>query len=803
MSAWLRNLRYVVRVLARSPGFAITVIITLALGIGANTAVFSAIDAILLRPLPFPQADRLVRISESNEKFGDTAASIPRILDWNRLNSTFEAITGYYVADGSDTRQEFPQRTQFGVVGPHFLEVLGVKPALGRDFTDAEYRQGEESATLLSDRFWRSSFRGDPAVVGSTVNVKDVAGDMSYHITGVLPPWFQFHDRGVGSWAPAWIDAPYTQRRDHTFWHGVGRLKQGVTLEQARADLTLVQSRLAAQFPKTDRGVRVRIEPLKSAIVGEVGSSLWLLFGAVTVLLLIACINIAALMLSRATRREQEVAIRCSLGASRSSIAIQMLTEASILALIGAGLGLLVATGALAAFRVLAPNLPRLDEVAIDGRILLYTVACAVVVAVLCGSLPALRSAQGDGFFSSGNTRTQVAGRHSLQWALIGVQVALSVMLLAGAGLLIRSFEALWRVDTGFDTSRVLAFRIYGSWAESSQYGAVIQRINHTLDTLASLPGVESSASAMTVPGIPGQNRAEFEVPGSAMNQPASVEVRFVSPSYFATLGIPLRSGALCLRPEGVVQSYTKEVMVNRSFAQRYFPGRSPVGLTLKPTGTRVAPDAFTRISGVVGDAREMGIDREPEPVVYACTSAPSPLPWYFVRTRADPQALMGAIRLKMKEVEPKRAVYDVKPLGEHLGAAYSEIRLRTVLLSLFAATALSLACLGVYGTLSYIVSLRRREVGLRVALGSQQSAVVSGFLRKVLRVVGVGCLAGLLLSVGFTRTLSSMLFGVSPLDASTLVGVILLVLAVAALAGLIPALHAARIDPAVALRED
>jgi predicted permease len=801
MSGLLRNLRYAVRVLARSPGFSLTVVITLALGIGANTAVFSVIDAILLRPLPFPQADRLVRIAESNEKFGDTPASMPRLLDWNRLNSTFEAITGYYVADGSDTRQEFPQRTQYGVVGPHFFEVLGVKPALGRTFNEAEHRVGGPTAVVLSDGFWRTSFRGDPGVVGTNVNVKDVGGDMSFDVTGVLPASFQFHDRAVSSWSPAPIDAPWTQARDAPFWIGLGRLKPGVTLEQARADLALVQSRLAAQFPKTDRGIRVRVERLKSAVVGDVGSSLWLLFGAVTVLLLIACTNIAALMLSRATQREREVAIRCSLGASRAAVIGQMLTEASVLAFAGAGLGLIVAGGALAAFRFLAPNLPRLDEVTIDGRILLYTVACAVVVAVLCGSLPALRSAHGDGSFSRGSTRTQVAGRHSLQWVLIGVQVALSVMLLAGAGLLIRSFEALWRVDTGFDTSRVLAFRIYGNWNESRNYAAVVQRINHTLDTLASLPGAQGSASAMMLPGIPGQNRTEFDVPDGVTTQLASVELRFVSPSYFATLAVPLLNGTMCQRPDAP-QAFTKEVMVNRSFAERYFPGRSPVGMTLKPR-TGAPPGSFTRISGVVGDARERGIDQEPVPVVYACVSAPSPLPWYFVRTRAEPGALMGAIRLKMKEVEPMRAVYDVKPLEEHVGAAYSEIRLRTVVLSLFAATALSLACLGVYGTLSYIVSLRRREVGLRVALGSPQSTVVSRFLNKALRVVGVGSLAGLLLSFGFTRTLSSMLFGVSPLDGSTLVAVILLVLAIAALAGLIPSLHAARIDPAVALREE
>lgn len=801
MSGLLRNLRYSVRVLSRSPGFSVTVILTLAMGIGANTAIFSAIDAILLRPLPLPQADRLVRIEETHEKFGDTLASFPRLRDWDRLNSTFEAISGYFVNDGADTTHEFPERTKYGVVGPHFLEVLGVRPALGRDFTESEYRLGGPTAALMSDHFWRAGrLQGDPAKIGSTVEVNGASGTARYTIVGVLPASFLFHDARIDSWAPVKIDAPWYQARNQYYWIGIGRLKAGVTLEQARADLTLVQSRLAAQFPDTDSGIRVRIEPLKSAVIGNVGSSLWLLFGAVTVLLLIACSNIAALMLSRASQREQDVLIRCSLGASRSTVLGQVLTEASVLAFAGAGLGLIVAAGSLAAFRILAPNLPRLDEVAIDGRILLYTVASAVVVALLCGSLPALRSARGDGSFSRGSTRTQVAGRHSLQWVLIGVQVALSVMLLTGAGLLVRSFEALWRVDTGFDTSRVLAFRIYGTWSESQNYAAVIQRINHTLDTLAALPSAQGSASAIMLPGIPGQNRTEFDVPGGASTR-ASVELRFVSPSYFATLGVPLLSGGLCERPDRP-HDFALEAMVNRSFANRYFEARSPVGMILKPL-TNAPASAFMRISGVVADAHETGIDRDVVPVVYACNGAPTPLPWYLLRTRGDPAALAGVIRLKMKEVEPLRPVYDVKPLEQHIGDAYSEIRLRTVLLSLFAGAALSLACLGVYGTLSYIVNLRRREVGLRVALGSPQSTVVSRFLSKAVRVVGVGCLAGLLLSFGLTRALSGMLFAVSPLDPTTLGAVVLLVLAVAALAALLPAMHAARIDPAVALREE
>lgn len=796
MNALLRDLRYALRQLRRSPGFAVAAILILGLGIGANSAVFSAIDAVLLRPLPFPDADRLVRVSQTLEGSPDTHIAPVRLEEWNRLSSTFEAITGYYTEDASDTSGDLPERLRRAWVAPRFLDVWGVTPVLGRGFTAAEHREGGPSAVLVSDRYWRNRFNADPNVLDRTVRIDD----RSYPIVGVMPASFLFPEREVELWFP--VSSRFAQNsaqnRQLRWYTGVGRLKPGVTPAQARADLAVVQMQLGEQYPDPDREIGVHVEPLKETVVGGIRGSLWLLFGAVSVLLLIACTNIAALLLARAARRRQEVAIRLSLGASRAAVVGQLLTETAVLAVAGAALGLLVAAGAAAAFRVLAPELPRLEEVAIDGRILLYTVACAVAVALLSGLLPALRGARGAGSLTT-TGRTQVAPRHAPQWLLVGVQVALSVTLLAGAGLLLRSFEKLSRVDPGFDPTRVLAFRVSGNWSESVDWDRLAQRINGTLDELGALPGVQAAATSWSLPGVPVQYQIEFElVEGRSETEPPLIaDWRTVSPTYFETMRIPLLAGELCRQPLDAQRA--SEVMVNRSFADRYFPDRSAIGLHLAwEDGSQTG-----RIAGIVGDARELGIDRDPAPTVYACSSAPSPFPAYLVRTSGEPLAIAGAVRRKLHEVEPLRSVYEIAPLEERIEGAFAENRLRMVLLVLFAATALSLACLGVYGTLGYVVGLRRREVGLRMALGALQGNVVSLFLLKALRVVGFACAVGLALSLAFTRVLSDMLYGVSPSDPITLFGAVATVMAIAALAALLPARRAARVDPMIALREE
>ncbi len=788
MDTLARTLRYAFRSLARTPAFTITVVLTLALGIGANSAVFSAIDSILVRPLPYEEPDRLVSVMETRPETGETVVAPVRLEEWIAGNSSFEAITGYFTEDVSDTTGDTPSRVRWAGVAPNFLEVWRVKPMLGRDFVEADTLQ-RPTVVWISERLWRNRFDADPSILDRTIRLGDPG--FPFQIVGVLPASFLFPNRDVDVWFPNFTNYEIGRSRNGGRYEGVGRLRTGVTIEEARADLKLVQARLAEEFPASDRERGVSLRPLKNVIVGESRGSLWLVFGAVSMLLLIASANIASLLLARATERAHEVALRRSLGASAGTIAGQMLAEAGLLAFAGAGAGLLIAAGASRLFSALAPGLPRLDEIALDARILSYTAASAVTVALLCGVVPALRSAHG-GELLSHTGRAHVSGRHGVQWTLVGVQVTLSVTLLVGAGLLLRSFEALSRVDPGFEAERVLAFRVSASNFEFVN-SDVPARVERTRAGLEELPGVEAAATSGLLPAVTGRNPGELRFANIATDSsPLVTDFRFVSPSYFETMRIPVVGGELCRESSSEI-GY---VMVNRSFAARHFPDRSPIGVELANNPPR-------RIVGLVGDAREVGIASEPVPTVYFCAYTAGATPWYLVRTTGAPEAAAASVRAKLRELEPTRTVYDLAPLDVHIDNASAEGRLRTMLLTAFAATALALACLGIYGTLSYVVGLRRREVGLRVALGALSRNIVAQFLTRALRIVAVASAAGLGLSFLFTRFLSGMLYGVSPSDPITLSLVVAVVVAAAVIAAIIPAARAARVDPMQALREE
>jgi predicted permease len=788
MDTLRRNVRYAVRSLARTPGFTLTVIVTLAVAIGANSATFSAIDGVLLRPLPYPEADRLVRASHITPSTSLTVAIPPRrLFDWTERSSAFETIAAYYTEDVTDTTGEQPDNVRQATVTPGFVDVWQIPPALGRDFTADEYLLAGPRAVLVSDRYWRDRRNGDPDILGTTVQIDG----RIFTVVGVLPPAFAAVDRTVDVWLPFWVDAPWAQARVNGWFNGVvGRLLPGVTLEQGLADLEGVQAALAAEYPESDRDLAVRIVPFKGTIVANVSASLWLLFGAVTLLLLIACTNIAAMLLARAAERERDIAIRHSLGGSRAGVMLPLVAETAVLVVAGTVAGLLVAAGAVAAMTTWGADLPRFNEIALDGRIVLYTVASMVVVTFLCGVFPAVKSARYTASTMPAG-RGQVSSRHWLNWSLVGVQVALSVTLLAGAGLLLRSFDALSRVDPGYDAERLLTFRITSSYAEG--FDNWNPRIRRTLEELETIPGVDAAATSFGRPGVDGRFEQQLELEGDVgRDEPIIAEVRTVSPSYFATLGIPLLTGDACRQTESI----GTEAMVNRSFATHYFPQRSPIGLHL---ATGQPPP---RIVGVVGDIRDV-VHENPRPTVYFCQSGGSPFPFFLVRASGDPANLISTIRARLGELEPLRSLYEIAPLDGLIGDVYAQNRARTFLLTLFSVTALALACLGIYGTLSYIVNLRRREVGLRVALGARQGNIVKQFLSKALRIVAIACMAGLALSFAFSRVLSGMLYGVSPQDPVTLAAVILVVVGASALAALLPAARAARTDPTQALRED
>jgi putative ABC transport system permease protein len=792
----LFNLRAAVRFLRKSPMFSVVVILTLALGIGANSAVFSAIDAIVFRALPFPHSNQLVALYQHDYKGRDanTFVAPVRLEDWNRLNSTFQAISGYYFDDLSETSGALPEKVTECLVAPRFLGVMGVAPALGREFTPQEEHWGGPNAALISYAYWQRRFHGDPGAVGQKLHI----GESSYSIVGVMPASFRFPKNEVDFWAPSAPDAPFAQRRDETWFTVIGRMKPGVAQEQAAADLATVQSQLGKQFPKPDAELAVQVVALKDVIVGSARSSLWLLYGSVSLLLLIACSNIAALLLARTTEREHEVSIRFSLGASRLAIVGQLLTEVFALALLGSLAGLLLAAASSRGFHLLAKTLPRAEEITLNWRIVVYALAAAVLTTLLCGLFPALRGTRRTLAQSlAAGGRTQVSTRGNLQWLLVGMQITLAVTLLIGAGLLLRSFQQLSRVYPGFEPSHVLTFQVSGSWGETSEMKNVVQRIERTLDSLRTLPGVADASTSAMLPGVSSQYQIQFKIDGKLEpHHPILADSRYVSAGYFVTMQIPLLVGEGCRQA-----SNTSDVIVNRAFADKYMGNTPAVGHQLSgavyndflPQGT---------IRGIVGDAREEGLNTKPAPTVYSCFSAPDPFPNYLVRTHGDPMTMAETIRRRVHEIEPSRSVYAFAPLQEHLDDASSENRLRTLLLTIFAATAILLACIGLYGTLSYLGRLRQREVGVRLALGAMRNHIVARFLFQGLRVAVIGCGAGVALGLGLTHFIGSMLYGVSALDPATYGGVILLIMLVAGCASLVPALRAARVEPVQVLRE-
>jgi putative ABC transport system permease protein len=517
-------------------------------------------------------------------------------------------------------------------------------------------------------------------------------------------------------------------------------------------------------------------------------------------LLLITCTNVASLLLARAASRQPEIAVRFALGASQRTIVGQMLVEALILSLAGASIGLLVASGAIAVLRSTLGRFPRMDEIAVDGRILVYTAATAVLVSVYCGTFPALRFARRRSGDLKAGGRAVLSSRQALHWLLVGAQVSLSVTLLAGAGLLVRSFQELWRVDAGFDLTRVLTFRVSAGFAESADYDRLVARVDRAIEGVRALPGVDGVATSGWLPGVPQQFESAFTLTdgGSETTRGMVAARRVVSPEYFETMRIPLLLGDLCRRqPRGAAA----DVMVNSEFVRRYLAERpSPIGLHFAPVEAFSWPPGV--IAGVVGNAREIGLDRDPVPTVYPCSSAPYPTPYFLVRTRGEPQSMASTIRARIHELEPLRSVYDIALLEDQIEGAFAQNRLRTTILVAFAATALSLACVGLYGMLSYVVSLRRKEIGLRLALGAARPGIVRQFVFQAIRVVLLACAGGVALSFVFARLLAGMLYGVSASDPLTLSTVVVIVLAVAILAALVPATRAARLEPMEVLRD-
>ena len=804
LEALHRNLRFVIRSLSKAPGFTITVVLTLAAVIGANSTVFSAVDAVLLRPLPYPESERLVQLLELDPAAGFARSTSPaRLEDWHESNETFDAISGYNVETVAELSGELPEQLTWSRVAPRFLEVMGVEPILGRGFTADEAVFGSPRVALISERFWRRRFDSDPSAIGSALRFDND----SYTIVGVMPDGFAFPTPDVDVWYQFQVaGAPYAELRTLNWLIPVGRLRSGVTIDEARADMATVQADLGRAYPDTDADLSVQIDSLNELAVGaDVGQLLWLLFGAVTVLLLIACSNIAALLLSRAVRGQQEIAVRASLGASWRSIVALRLTESFVLSAAGGIVGLALAAGGIAGFKVLAVDMPRAAEIGFDFRLAVYAFALSAVVTLLCGLLPvaALRR-QNAGLALAQAGRSQLTARHRVHWGLVGLQIALAVTLLSGAGLLVRSFQALAHVEPGFDSRGVVALNISMSWAEALPGNDPVDdriALSHwserMLEVLEAIPGVESAAFSPMLPGWGSERLQAVELVGKQADEEPEILVdsKNVSPSYFATLKIPLLAGELCAAESD--GSYSSAV-VNRDFVETYVGGRTPVGRRL-----RLNSGNDVEIRGVVGDAREHGMQRAPVPTVYLCEGIAYPGTPFLVRTIGDVENLAPVLRAAMKEADPRRAIYSVTSLDRRLYDAKAGERALAMLFTVFGVSALLLSGLGIYGTLSYTISARRREVGLRLALGAQRSRIVRAFLEQGLRVSLVGISIGVCVALIAGRALTSVLYGISSADVVTLIVVILLVNVVAGAASLIPAFRASRFDPVQALRED
>jgi len=791
------DIRRTYRGLIRRPTFFLAVVGTMALGIGANSAIFSVIDAVLLQPLPYPGGDRLMAVFESSprQKHPRSEVAPGRLEEWNRMNQTFTGIAGAYTENQADTSGPLPEKLVCAKTSPRFFSVLGTPPLLGRGFSPDEEVFNGPPAAVISERFWSRRFNRDPQVLGKMLRF----GDQGFPIVGVVPDSFRFPADDVDVWLRANLPPQVMRAREARYYTAVGRVKEGVKGGAAQADLAAAQGRLGDQFPATDSKWTALVEPLKEETVGGVRKSLWILFGAVSLVLLIACANVACLLLAQASRREREIAVRFSLGARRGQVVAALMREAICAALPGAAIGLLLAVWGANWFRHAAGKLPRAGEIQLDWRIVLFTLSLTVATALLFGLFPALQATRDrtSGMLAQ-VSRTQVGGRQGLLRSLVSAQIALAIVLLVGAGLLIRTLSHLGQVALGFQPENVLTLHVSASYDEKRDMKRVAQRLYRTVDALAQMPGVEAAALSITLPGGGEDYPQQFGIVGrdtESQGQQIFADSQSVSPDFFRVLGIPLLSGDPCrLHFDDTPPS----VMVNRSFADRYMSGLNPIRQHLK-TGGHEFP-----ISGVVSDVHDHGYAKDPQPVVYFCEMPGYfPDPNYLLKTAANPVALVESVRRRMQAIEPNRAVYATRPLTDYLASSLDEKRFQTMLLSLFGLTALLLASVGLYGVTSFFVSQRSREIGLRAALGAQPAQILAHVFRQGAVMTGAGLAAGLAAAAMLSSSIASLLFGVRPVDPVTFAIVPLLLAGVAAADIWVPARRATRVDPMEALRQD
>ena len=783
----------------KRPAFTVVALIALALGIGANTAIFSLVNAVLLQPLPFAEPDRLVWVW-GNIRSGTNSASVAPLdyLDYRKENKTFEEFAAAFTLPLALnlTGSGEPERLSASGVTGNYFQALGAKPALGQLFSMENEKPGSDEVVILSHGLWQTRFGADPAIVGKTVTLDGKKRE----IIGVMPENFGF-SRTTSVWIPINFDIEegMKQRKAH-FMRPIGKLKEGVTIAQAQADLDVIAKRLEEQYPETNTGWGLRLVSLREELVGDTRSTLLILLGAVGFVLLIACANVANLLLVRAAARQKEIALRTALGAGRLRIVRQMITESVMLALVGGALGTLLAIwGVNLLVTLSADSLPPTAQVGIDASVLGFTFLISVLTGIVFGLAPAVRMMNlnvGESLKEGGRTSSEGASRNRLRSTLVVIESAVAVMLLVGAGLLIRSLIELQNTNPGFDANNVLTMSVHLTREKYSTLDKTSNFFQELERRVSGLPGVES-VGLVTELALSGQlNDMPFTVEGRppvTIDQAFDADFRRVNQHYLRTMRIPLLRGRNFTEQE--VRQAANVVIVSDLLARQVFPNEDPIGKRL----LLAMGDQPVEIIGIAGDIRDRTLEREPFPAMY--------YPIYagrtnlVIRTQGDPTSIIAAVRREVQAIDPNQPVAEVKTLEQWVDTSVATPRYRTMLLGLLALLALVLAATGIYGVMSYSVAQRTHEIGVRMALGARQLDVLKLVVRQGMGLVLIGVALGLLSAIALTRVMSSLLFGVGARDPLTFVVVAMVLSLVAFVACYLPARRATKVDPLVALR--
>ncbi len=818
MKPLIQDLRYACRLLLRSPGFTLLAAVTLALGIGANAAIFSVADSVLLKPLPYRDSDRLMIVysqfpNMGFDRFWVDPVELTEYRSWNR---SFEALGAYATGAVNVAGEGEPVRADAAFATAGLFEALGVDAQLGRYYSAKEDVPNSEPVVVLSDGLWRRAFGADKGILGKRIKVDATERT----VIGVMPPGFTIDNQRIEVWMPLALDPAKPGNRGNHYLLLVGRLKKDVSLTQARAEMNDLIARWKRELPDAHtpdpERHRLVVQPLIDDLVGGVRPKISLLMGAVGLVLLIACVNVANLLLARAEARQKEIAIRTALGAARSRLLRQFLTESLVLALLGGVLGLILAwAGVKGIVAANAESLPRVDEIGLNGRSLLFTFGVSLLTGVLFGLAPALHARAGT-FFASlkegGQRSTATSGRQLLRRVLVVVEVAFAATLVIGGGLLIRSFWLLQKVDPGFNPKGVLSLQVSlpgGDTTTPEQRSGFYQRL---LAQLSSLPGVESAAAMSGLPPNRPVNANDMEFEGIAQTPDAPIQNadywQFVTRDYFKTLDIPVVEGRLF--GPGDARGATPVVVVNEALAKLFYPKMSPLGRRIRPPGNGEDDAPWLTIIGVAADVKQGGLDQKTGTEVYFLHDQAQemvgfvPRTMYLVlRTQKDPLSLVAGVRNEIRRLDPTLPLADVRPLDEVVHDSVGQPRFLASLVLIFSLVALTLAAVGTYGVLAYMVELRTREIGVRMALGAQARQVLRMILGQGALLVGLGLVLGVAGAVALRKVLASVLFNVAPTD-PLIFGFVFLVLAgIGLLACYLPARRAMRVDPLVALRQE